>query len=595
MVVKGKAPRLQPDLYRHENKQTRLKHNTTMRMNNRIIILLTILLVAGNACKTSQINPFDYSILKSSVYTRGAVSSAHPLASEVGMSILKQGGNAVDAAIAVQLALAVVYPEAGNIGGGGFMVAQLSNGQSLAIDFRETAPATAGKDMYLDKQGQAQTNLSQQGHLAAGIPGTIAGLFTAHAHAKLPFKKLIAPAILLAEKGFAITEAEARGLNNHKERFTRNNTILPVFVKETPWKKGDTLVQKDLVETLKRIRDNGMAGFYAGKTAALIQEEMKRGNGIITTADLLNYRAVQREAVRFDYKGNTILTMPLPSSGGVLLPQMMKMAELFPLKQYGFHSVRAIHTMTEIERLAYADRAHFLGDADFYPVPVTQLTTENYIRKRAALIPEKKAGNSTATGHGIPVEKEETTHLSVLDNEGNAVAVTTTLNGSYGSGTVVGEAGFFLNNEMDDFSIKPGVPNMYGAVGAEANAIAPGKRMLSSMTPTIVLKNNRPVIVTGTPGGTTITTSVFQTLLNLLEFELSPEDAVNAPKFHHQWLPDEIQIEPGFPDSVLNKLKQMGHRFQPKRAIGRTELIVWKEGKIIAVADQRGDDAVAGW
>ena len=564
-------------------------------MNNRIIILLATLVMAGNACKTSRINPFDYSILKSSVYTRGAVSSAHPLASEVGMNILKQGGNAVDAAIAVQLALAVVYPEAGNIGGGGFMVAQLSNGQSLAIDFRETAPAAAGKDMYLDKDGQAQTNLSQQGHLAAGIPGTIAGLFTAHAHAKLPFKKLIAPAILLAEKGFAITEAEARGLNNHKERFSRNNSVLPVFVKETPWKKGDTLIQKDLAETLKRIRDKGMAGFYEGKTAALIAAEMQRGKGIITEKDLRDYRAVKRTPARFDYKGNTVVTMPLPSSGGILLPQMMKMAELFPLKQYGFHSVRAIHTMTEIERLAYADRAHFLGDADFYPVPAAALTADTYIRKRVALIPENKAGNSTATGHGVPFEKEETTHLSVLDNEGNAVAVTTTLNGSYGSGTVVGGAGFLLNNEMDDFSIKPGVPNMYGAVGAEANAISPGKRMLSSMTPTIVLKNNRPFIVTGTPGGTTITTSVFQTLLNLLEFELSPEDAVNAPKFHHQWLPDEIQIEPGFSDSVLNKLKQMGHRFQPKKAIGRTELIVWKDGKIIAVADQRGDDAVAGW
>lgn len=567
-----------------------------MRMNNRIIILLATLVMAGNACKTSRIiNPFDYSILKTSVYTRGAVSSAHPLASEAGMNILKQGGNAVDAAIAVQLALAVVYPEAGNIGGGGFMVAQLSNGQSLAIDFRETAPAAAGKDMYLDKDGQAQTNLSQQGHLAAGIPGTIAGLFTAHAHAKLPFKKLIAPAILLAEKGFSITEAEARGLNNHKERFSRNNSVLPVFVKEIPWKKGDTLIQKDLAETLKRIRDNGMAGFYEGKTAALIAAEMQRGKGIITEEDLRDYRAVKRTPARFDYKGNTILTMPLPSSGGVLLPQMMKMAELFPLKQYGFHSVRAIHTMTEIERLAYADRAQFLGDADFYPVPVAALTADSYIRKRVALIPEDKAGNSTATGHGIPVEKEETTHLSVLDNEGNAVAVTTTLNGSYGSGTVVAGAGFLLNNEMDDFSIKPGVPNMYGAVGAEANAIAPGKRMLSSMTPTIVLKNNRPFIVTGTPGGTTITTSVFQTLLNLLEFELSPEDAVNAPKFHHQWLPDEIQIEPGFPDTVLNKLKMMGHRFQPKKAIGRTELIVWKDGKITAVADKRGDDAVAGW
>lgn len=567
-----------------------------MRMNNRIIILLATLVMAGNACKTSRIiTPFDYSILKTSVYMRGAVSSAHPLASEVGMNILKQGGNAVDAAIAVQLALAVVYPEAGNIGGGGFMVAQLANGQSLAIDFRETAPAAAGKDMYLDKDGQAQTNLSQQGHLAAGIPGTIAGLFTAHEHAKLPFKKLIAPAILLAEKGFAITEAEARGLNNHKERFSRNNSVLPVFVKETPWKKGDTLIQKDLAETLKRIGDKGMAGFYEGKTAALIAAEMQRGKGIITEEDLRNYRAVKRTPARFDYKGNTIITMPLPSSGGVLLPQMMKMAELFPLKQYGFHSVRAIHTMTEIERLAYADRAHFLGDADFYPVPVAALTADSYIRKRVALIPEDKAGNSTTTGHGIPIEKEETTHLSVLDNVGNAVAVTTTLNGSYGSGTVVAGAGFLLNNEMDDFSIKPGVPNMYGAVGAEANAIAPGKRMLSSMTPTIVLKNNRPFIVTGTPGGTTITTSVFQTLLNLLEFELSPEDAVNAPKFHHQWLPDEIQTEPGFPDTVLNKLKMMGYRFQPKKAIGRTELIVWKDGKITAVADKRGDDAVAGW
>ncbi|MGV3767892.1 MAG: gamma-glutamyltransferase [Chitinophagaceae bacterium] len=564
-------------------------------MNNRIIILLATLLIAGNACNTSRNNAFHYTIRKSAEYTRGAVSSAHPLASEVGMRILKQGGNAVDAAIAVQLALAVVYPEAGNIGGGGFMVAHLANGEQLAIDFRETAPGAAGKDMYLNEKGEAQTKLSQQGHLAAGIPGTIAGLFAAHPHAKLSFQQLIAPAVLLAEKGFAITEAEARGLNNHRERFIKNNTVTPVFVKDTPWQKGDTLQQKDLAETLKRISAEGMAGFYEGRTAELIEAEMKRGNGIISKEDLKLYRAAKRIPATFDYKGNTVVTMPLPSSGGVLLPQMLKMAELFPLKEYGFHSVKAIHTMTEIERLAYADRAQFLGDADFYPVPVKALTSNEYIKKRAATISTDQAGNSEKITHGQPVEKEETTHLSVLDKEGNAVAVTTTLNGSYGSATVVGGAGFLLNNEMDDFSIKPGVPNMYGAVGAQANAIAPGKRMLSSMTPTIVLKHNKPFIVTGTPGGTTITTSVFQTLLNLLEFDLSPEEAVNAPKFHHQWLPDEIQIEPGFPDSILNKLKEMGHRFHPKKAIGRTELIVWKNGKIIAVADKRGDDAVAGW
>lgn len=539
---------------------------------SRFLWLLLIVCVAKEAV-AQKTSAYSYSIQKKTETRNGAVVSAHPLASKAGLDVLKQGGNAIDAAIATQLALAVVYPGAGNLGGGGFMVARLQNGQVVSLDYREKAPASASRDMYLDNKGEALTEKSQNGHLAAGVPGTVAGLFASMKYAKLPFKKLIQPAIDLAEKGFVITAAEARGLNGTQDEFKKYNTVQPVFVKATAWKAGDTLVQKDLANTLKRIRDNGQKGFYEGKTAELIVAEMKRGNGIITLNDLKQYQAKWRTPIQVDYKGYKIVTMPLPSSGGILLPQMLKMVENEPLKQYGFHSLQAVQLMTEVERRAYADRAKYLGDVDFYKVPVKQLISKEYAKARMKDYVPDKAGNSKDVQAGIIPESEETTHLSVYDKSGNAVAVTTTLNGGYGSRTVVGGAGFLLNNEMDDFSVKPGVPNMYGAVGAEANAIEPGKRMLSSMTPTIVLKNNKPYLVVGTPGGTTIPTSVFQTLVNILDFELTAEEAVNKPKFHHQWLPDELYLERDFPENITVRLKQIGYTINSRGQIGRTEVI----------------------
>jgi gamma-glutamyltranspeptidase/glutathione hydrolase len=553
------------------------------------------ILVCGKSF-SQEINAYHYSSKKKSECTNGAVVSAHPLASKVGLSILKKGGNAIDAAIATQLALAVVYPGAGNIGGGGFMVARLQNGKLLALDYREKAPAAATHDMYLDEKGNAQTELSQNGHLSSGVPGTVAGLFASHKYAKLPFSKLIQPAIDLAEKGFALSESEARSLNSTQEEFIKYNTVTPVFVTTTPWKAGDTLIQKDLAKTLKLIRDLGQKGFYEGKTAQLIVDEMKRGKGKISLDDLKKYQAKWRNPVQFAYKGYSIVTMPLPSSGGVLLPQMMKMVKDQPLKQYGFLSLQSVQLMVEVERRAYADRAKYLGDVDYFKVPVKTLTSDAYAKERMKDYTPDKAGNSKATQAGMISESEETTHLNVYDKNGNAVTVTTTLNGGYGSRTVVGGAGFLLNNEMDDFSVKPGVPNMYGAIGAEANAIAPGKRMLSSMTPTIVLKNNKPFLLVGTPGGTTITTSVFQTLINILEFEMTTEEAVNKPKFHHQWLPDEIDVEKDFPTSLINRLKEMGYKLSVRSSIGRTEVIrINANGKIEAVADKRGEDSAEGY
>ncbi len=548
---------------------------------------------------TAQINPYNYHSQKKLTGTKGAVVSAHPLASRAGLLVLQQGGNAVDAAIATQLALAVVYPGAGNIGGGGFMVAHLRNGKNISIDYREKAPGRASRDMYLDANGNPQLQLSQDGHLACGVPGTVAGLFASHQYGLLPFKKLIDPAIALAEKGFAITKSEAASLNALKSEFEKLNTAPTVFVKATAWKAGDTLVQKDLAGTLKRIRDKGQNGFYTGETARLIVEEMQKGNGIISLDDLAAYKAKERVPDIFQYKGHTIVTMPLPSSGGIILQQMMKMIEKKNIAAMQFQTTASVQLMTEVERRAYADRAEFLGDPDFVKVPVKTLTSEAYLNERMKDFDAAKAGSSNATRAGLIKESEETTHLSVVDAMGNAVAVTTTLNGGYGSRTVVAGAGFLLNNEMDDFSVKPGVPNMYGAVGNEKNAIAPGKRMLSSMTPTIVLKNNQPYIVAGTPGGTTIPTSVFQTLVNLLEFGMSAEDAVNKPKFHHQWLPDEIMVEKDFDATVKQQLETMGYKVKSRGAIGRTEVIVIrtvnKKRQITAVGDKRGDDAAEAY
>ena len=489
---------------------------------------------------SAQMNPaLDYHFNKHAICRNGAVVSAHPLASMAGIQMLKQGGNAIDAAIATQLALAVVYPGAGNIGGGGFMVARLANGSNITIDFREKAPGDANRNMYLDANQNVIPGKSENGHLAAGVPGSVAGIFSYYKYAKLPFSKLIEPAIQLAEKGFAITAAEASDLNDHQEDFKKYNSRMPVFVKNTGWKAGDILIQKDLAKTLRRIRDQGARGFYEGETARLIVEEMHRGKGLISYEDLKNYSAKEREPMLFTYKKDyTVITMPLPSSGGILLPQMMRMVEDRNLNQLGFETTESVHLMTEVERLAYADRAEYLGDVDFFKVPVKTLISYPYVNERMKNFNKDSAGRSDVIKAGLIHESEETTHFDTYDKEGNCVSITTTLNDGYGCRTVVAGAGFLLNNEMDDFSAKPGVPNMYGAVGGDANAIAPGKRMLSSMTPTIVLFRGKPFLVLGTPGGTTITTSVFQTLMDIIEFGMSVSDAVNKPKFHHQWLPD---------------------------------------------------------
>lgn len=566
---------------------------------NRVFPLLFVLFLLSYGCgreKSLELNAYGYETVKHATFQHAAVASAHPLASEVGRYILEQGGTAVDAAIAVNYALAVVYPNAGNIGGGGFMVLHTKNGESYTIDFREKAPHLANRDMYLDSLGNVDLSNSQNGHLSAGVPGSVAGMELVHKKfGTMDFKKLIQPAIELAEKGFAITEKEAEGLNKNREDFIKYNTKSPAFVKEKLWQANDTLVQTDLANTLKRIHKQGAKGFYEGETARLMVEEMKRGGGIITEQDLLDYRAVERQPIVFNYKGYELITMGLPSSGGVLLRQLMEMIKPYPLREYGFQSKEAINLMVEAERRAYADRAAYLGDVDFVKVPLDRLLDTTYIRSRMKDFVPLKPSKSDNVKAGLGKESEETTHFSIIDKEGNMVSLTTTINRGYGSRTVVGGAGFLLNNGMDNFSAKPGVPNRFGLLGNEANAIAPGKRMLSSMTPTIVKKDNRPYAVIGTPGGPTIITSVFQTLVNILEFGMSAQEAVDRPKFHHQWYPDLVYIEKDFDKQAKKDAETLGYVFRERDNIGRSEVLLIRNGAIEAVGDRRGDDSVAGY
>jgi gamma-glutamyltranspeptidase/glutathione hydrolase len=512
----------------------------------------------------------DFNIVKEvKVKNKGVVVSAHPLASEAGAKVLKMGGNAYDAIVATQYALAVVYPQAGNIGGGGFLVGVKNNGEKFTLDYRETAPNKATHDMYIDKNGKANTDLSQNGRLAVGIPGSVAGFFATLKYCKLSMTQLIQPAIDLAEKGFSITEQEANLLNLNKENFQKHNHSPTIFIKDIPWKAGDILVQKELAETLKLIQKQGLKGFYEGKTAESLVSEMKKGNGIITLEDLKNYKVAERKALEFDYKGNNIVSMPLPSSGGILLAQMLKMAGYENLEKYQQNSTKAVQIMVEAERRAFADRAEYMGDPDFIKDKTSYLISDEYLKNRWKSFSFGKATPSSEVGKIIkqPKESTETTHISVIDKDGNAAAVTTTLNGLYGSKVVVSGAGFFLNNEMDDFSVKPGVPNMFGAVGGEANSIQPNKRMLSSMTPTIVLKNGKPYMVVGTPGGTTIPTSVYQSI---------------------------VDFEKNFPETTIKDLEKLGYKTEKWNQIGRTEMILIDEsGNIHAVADGRGDDSVA--
>lgn len=536
----------------------------------------------------------------SAEYRNGMVVSASPEASSVGLDILKKGGNAVDAAVAVQFALAVVYPNAGNLGGGGFMVYRSAAGEVNSIDFREKAAALSSRDMYLDSAGNPVTDKSLYGHLAAGVPGSVAGMVEAHQkYGRLKWEELVKPAVRLARNGFKISARTARELNRYKERFVEYNPAGTALVKNGEWIEGDVLVQDELANTMERIRDKGRAGFYEGPVADSIVAEMKRGGGIISLADLKNYKAVWRKPVVGHYKGYKIITMPPPSSGGIALLQLMKSVEPFPLKRWGLNADSTVQVMVEAERRVYADRAEYLGDPDFYKVPQEQLIAPAYIKNRMANFSWDKASPSTEIKAGLlnAPEHEETTHFSIVDRDGNAVSLTTTLNGSYGSAVVVKGAGFLLNNEMDDFSVKPGSPNMYGLVGGEANAIAPGKRMLSSMTPTIIEKEGKLFMVVGTPGGSTIITSVFQTILNVIEFDKKMQPAVAARKFHHQWLPDTVYVEKGALDSLtVLKLTKKGYKIVERGDIGRVDAILkTKWGYYLGGADPRGDDKTLGW
>ncbi len=533
-------------------------------------------------------------------YKNGVVVTAHPEASKVGVEILKKGGNAIDASIAVQFALAVVYPNAGNIGGGGFLVYRDAKGKTDALDYREKAPLKASEDMYWDKNGNAITDLSLYGQFAAGVPGTVDGMVKAHEkYGKLNWKELVQPAINLAQKGFKITKQQASELTNKHNDFVKYNSKTNALTSKSSWKEGDLLIQKDLANTLKLIQQKGRAGFYEGKTADLIVKEMKRGNGIISHEDLKEYQSVWRTPVSGNYKGLKVISMPPPSSGGIALVSLFQSIEDYPINKWGFQADSTIQVMVEAERRVYADRAEHLGDPDFIKVPQKQLLDKSYNVNRMKDFSFDKATPSSVIKAGEIIGKEsmETTHYVIVDKDGNAASVTTTLNNSYGSLVVVEGAGFLLNDEMDDFSVKPGTPNLYGLVGGKANAIEPSKRMLSSMTPSILEKDGKLFMVVGTPGGSTIITSVFQAILNVVDFGMTMQEAVAAPRFHHQWLPDQIDYEPNaISENVRESLKQKGYTLKERKPYGRVEgILVNTDGTYQAGADPRGDDNAVGY
>ena len=528
------------------------------------------------------------------------VVSAREEASKIGIEILKQGGNAFDAMMATEMALAVTFPFAGNLGGGGFMVYRMSDGQIGSLDYREKAPLAASKDMYLDKDGNVIPQLSTLGILASGVPGTLAGIFEAQSKfGKLNPKQVLQPVIDLARNGYVVTKNQAESLKNHRQIFIQVNGANTFFGKEI--KEGDTLKQPELANTLERIANKGKNEFYKGETAKILVNHFQENGGIISKKDLAKYKAIWRDPIVFPYRDLKIISMAPPSSGGITLGQIMSMLEPYPLKKLGHHSLEYIQVLVEAERRAYADRNHYLGDPDFVNIPTKQLLNTTYLKSRMGSFSFEKASKSTdiARGELSFSESMETTHYSIVDAEGNAVSVTTTLNGAYGSKVYLEELGFFMNNEMDDFSAKAGVPNMFGLVGTEANSIAPGKRMLSSMTPTIVEKDGKLSMVVGTPGGSTIITSVLQTILNVYEFDMSMQEAVNAPRFHHQWLPDLVNFEPkAFGADLIRTLKSRGYLINESASpiIGKVDAIrVLSNGKLEGGADPRGDDKAVGY
>ena len=537
---------------------------------------------------------------KGQEFRNGMVVCAYPDAAKAGLEVLQKGGNAVDASIAVQFALAVVHPTAGNIGGGGFMVYRSCKGETNTLDFREKAPAAASTNMYLDSAGNVIADKSLHTHQASGVPGSVDGMVEAHRkYGKLKWEELVQPAINLAENGFKLTDKLAANLTSAQSNFQKLNPGKNYYLKPGGWKAGDILVQEDLGATLELIRDQGRNGFYDGKVADELVAEMKSGNSLITKTDLKNYHSVWRKAITGNYKDYKIITMPPPSSGGIALLQLLRSVESFPLKRWGFNHDSTVQVMVEAERRVYADRSKYLGDPDFFKVPVDSLLQPKYIDMRMKTLDWDKAtpSSSIRPGSFAGYESDQTTHLVVVDKEGNAVSVTTTLNGSFGSGIVVKGAGFLLNNEMDDFSSKPGVPNMFGLIGGKANSIQPGKRMLSSMTPAILEKDGKLFMVVGTPGGATIITSVFQTILNVIEFDQGMQRAVISKRFHHQWLPDDIQVEKGALDSATTqKLEKKGYKISPHGPIGRVDAILkTKWGYYEGGADPRGDDTKLGW
>ena len=540
---------------------------------------------------------------RATIYKNGMVSSAHPIASKIGIDILKKGGNAFDAAIAVHFALSVVYPNAGNIGGGGFLVYRLDNGEVGTLDFREKAPEKSYRDMYIDNidgESKVDDKRSKIGHLASGVPGSVDGMVKIYEKfGTLNWDELIDPSIKVARNGFMVTQKQARGLNNVKESLLSANDHSLSFVKETDWKEGNLLVQENLAQTLEEIKSSKRDGFYKGKVAQLIINEMNSGTGIISQTDLDNYSSIWRDPIIGYFKNHKIISMGPPSSGGIALVQLLNGAEQLETKKYNHNSLEYINTITEIESRVYADRATHLGDPDYYNVPQESLLNKDYMFNRFDKIKStiKTPSSEIKEGSFDINESNETTHFSIVDKFGNAVSITTTINGAYGSKVVVEGAGFLLNNEMDDFSVKPGYPNMFGLIGGEANAIEPNKRMLSSMTPTIIEKDNDLYMVLGTPGGSTIITSVFQTILNVIDYGMGMQEAVDSKKFHHQWLPDVLVVEEKTLSDELNKeLTSIGHKVVNRSSLGRMDCILINEdGSLDGGADKRGDNTALGY
>ena len=590
-----------------------------------IFILLSVSSITWIGCTITDVR--TRTVLSSTPYyaENGLVVSAHIDASEAGIEVMNKGGNAVDAAVATGFALAVVYPVAGNIGGGGFMVIRFPDGETTSFDYREKAPLTASRDMYLDEDGNVVEGLSRRGYLASGVPGSVAGMLKAHEqYGRMPLAQVLAPAIRLAGKGFILSRRHAGRFNAYHNVFSEYPSTKKYFTKADPsqrYQAGERFMQNDLAQVLKRIVKEGKDGFYEGQTADLIVSEMERGGGLITHKDLASYEAIERPPVTGTYRDFRIISMPPASSGGVALLQLLNAVEPYNIGEMGFNSSETIHLLGEAMRRVYADRTEWLGDSDYFPVPVEALTQKDYMQQRMASFDPEKTSPSDAVDHGDPFayESTETTHFSVVDYEGQAVSVTTTINGGFGSLVVVDGAGFFLNNEMDDFSAKPGVPNMYGLVGSEANAIEPGKRMLSSMTPTIIEDpHGRLFMVIGTPGGSTIITTVFQVVMNVIDHGMNIQEAVAAPRVHHQWLPDVMRYERGgLAKDVVVNLERRGWTISERGGTSGLAdgIVVLYEGGTDEVdpsgldriqagyggrvylggADPRGEDAAAGY